>query len=40
MTVNSPMTRSKRVATFEEAKALFQKSWDAWKAGAKLKETR
>ena len=34
----SPMTRSDRVATFEEAKAHFQKSWDAWKAWAKLEE--
>jgi hypothetical protein len=33
MTVNGPMTRSNRVTTFEEAKAQFQKSWDAWKAG-------
>jgi len=30
--VNGPMTRSNRVATLEEAKAQFQKSWDAWKA--------
>jgi hypothetical protein len=29
MTVNGPMTRSDRVATLEEAKAQFQKSWDA-----------
>ena len=36
MTVNGPMTRSDRVATLEEAKAQFQKSWDAWKAWAKL----
>ena len=28
-----------RVATLEEAKAQFQKSWDAWKAWAKLEET-
>jgi hypothetical protein len=34
MTVNGPMTRSDRVATLEEAKAQFQKSWDAWKAWA------
>ena len=27
-----------RVATLEEAKAQFQKSWDAWKAWAKLEE--
>ena len=38
MTVNGPMTRSNRVATLEEAKAQFQKSWDDWKAWAKLKE--
>jgi bifunctional non-homologous end joining protein LigD len=25
-------------ATLEEAKAQFQKSWDAWKAWAKLEE--
>jgi hypothetical protein len=31
--------RSDRVATLEEAKAQFQKSWDAWKAWAKLEET-
>jgi hypothetical protein len=36
---NGPMTRSNRVATFEEAKAQFQKSWDAWKAWANLEET-
>jgi hypothetical protein len=33
-----PMPRSDRVATLEEAKAQFQKSWDAWKAWAKLEE--
>ena len=38
MTVNGPMTRSDRVASLEEAKAQFQKSWDAWKAWAKLEE--
>jgi hypothetical protein len=27
------------VATLEEAKAQFQKSWDEWKAWAKLEET-
>ena len=32
------MTRSGRVATLEEAKAQFQKSWDAWKAWANLEE--
>ena len=26
-------------ASLEEAKAEFQKSWDAWKAWAKLEET-
>ena len=39
LTVNGPMTRSDRVATLEEAKAEFQKSWDAWKAWAKLKRS-
>ena len=38
MTVNGPMTHSDRVATLEEAKAQFQKSWDAWNAWAMLKE--
>jgi hypothetical protein len=33
MTVNGPMTRADRVD-----KAQFQKSWDAWKACAKLEE--
>ena len=32
------MTRSGRVATLEETKAQFQKSWDAWKAWANLEE--
>jgi hypothetical protein len=32
------MTRSGRVATLEEAKAQFQKIWDAWKAWAKVEE--
>ena len=36
MTVNGPMTRADRVATLEEAKAQFQKSWDARKAWAEL----
>ena len=31
------MTRSGRVETLEEAKAQFQKSWDAWKAWLGLK---
>jgi hypothetical protein len=38
MNANGPMTRSDRVATLEEAKARFQKSWDAWKAWVKLEE--
>jgi hypothetical protein len=38
LTIKGPMTRSDRVATLEEAKAQFQKSWDAWKAWAKLEE--
>ena len=38
LTVDPPMTRSGRVPTLEEAKAQFQKSWDAWKAWAKLQE--
>jgi hypothetical protein len=37
-TVDGPMTRSNRVATLEAAKAQFQKSWDEWKAWAKLDE--
>jgi hypothetical protein len=36
LTVNGPMTHSNRAATLELAKAHFQKSWDAWKAWAKL----
>jgi hypothetical protein len=39
LTVTSSMTRSDRVATLEEAKTQLQKSWDAWKVWAKLKET-
>jgi hypothetical protein len=38
MTVNGPMTRPGRVATFEEAKEQFQKSWEERKAFAKLEE--
>ena len=38
-TLHGPMTRSDRVATLEEAKAQFQKSWDEWKTWAKLEET-
>jgi hypothetical protein len=36
--VNGPMTRPDRVATLDEAKAQFQKSWDERKAWAKLEE--
>ena len=36
--VQGPMTRADRVATFEEAKAEFQKGWEAWKAWAKPEE--
>jgi hypothetical protein len=32
------MARSDRVPTLEEAKAQFQKSWDAWKVWAGLQE--
>jgi hypothetical protein len=38
LTVDPPMTRSDKVATLEAAKAQFQKSWEAWKAWAKLEE--
>jgi hypothetical protein len=38
LTMNPPMARSNKVATLEEAKAQFQKFWDAWKAWAKLDE--
>ena len=37
-TLHGPMTRSDRVATLDDAKAQFQKSWVAWKAWAKLEE--
>jgi hypothetical protein len=36
--LHGPMTRSDRAATLEEAKAQFQKSWDEWKAWAKMEE--
>jgi hypothetical protein len=36
--VQGPMRRADKVATLEEAKTQFQKSWDAWKAWAKLEE--
>jgi hypothetical protein len=32
------MTRADRAATLEEAKAQFQKNWEAWKAWAKMEE--
>jgi len=38
LTINCPTTRSDRVATLNDAKAQFQKSWDAWKARARLEE--
>jgi hypothetical protein len=38
MNANGPVTRSDRVATLEAAKGQFQKSWDAWKAWAKVEE--
>jgi hypothetical protein len=38
MNVNGPTTRSGHMPTLEEAKAQFQKSWDAWKAWAKVEE--
>ena len=34
LTINGPTTRADCVATFDEAKAKFQKCWDAWKAWA------
>jgi uncharacterized protein (DUF736 family) len=40
LTVNGPMTRSDRVATLEEAKAQFQKSWDAWRRGRNWRRCR
>jgi hypothetical protein len=36
--VQGPMRRADKVATLEEAKTQFQKSWDAWRAWAKLEE--
>ena len=38
MTVDPPIARFDKAASLEEAKAQFQKSWDAWKAWAKLEE--
>jgi hypothetical protein len=38
ITVGSQRTRAGHVATLEEAKAQFQKSWDAWKVWARLEE--
>jgi hypothetical protein len=40
LTVNGLIPRSDRAATLEEAKAQFQKSWNAWKAWTKLKRCR
>ena len=37
LTVNGPMTRSDRVATLEEAKAQFQKSWSRGRRGRSWK---
>ena len=37
-TVTGPMTRCDKVATLEEAKVQFRKSWDAWKAWVELRE--
>ena len=37
-TITCPMTRCDKVATLEEAKAQFRKSWDAWKAWVELRE--
>ena len=34
LTINGPTTRADCVATFDQAKAKFQKCWDAWKAWA------
>ena len=34
LTIIGPTTRADCVATFDEAKAKFQKCWDAWKAWA------
>jgi hypothetical protein len=35
----APRRTNGSAASLEEAKAEFQKSWDAWKAWAKLEET-
>ena len=35
---HGPMMRSGRVKTLEEAKSEFQKSWEEWKAWARLEE--
>src|SRR6185312_5033772 len=37
LTVTGPLTRSDRVATLEEAKAQFQKSWDLGRRGRSWK---
>jgi hypothetical protein len=36
--LNGPMKRSDRVASLDEAKAQLQKSWEEWKAWAKMEE--
>ncbi len=36
MTVNGPMTRSNRVATLEEAKALAWKAWAKLRGGGRI----
>ena len=38
LTVNGQWRAPTSVATLEEAKAQFQRSWDAWKAWANLEE--
>ena len=38
MNMNGPMKRAGHMPTLEEAKAQLQKSWDGWKAWAKLEE--
>ena len=38
MNMNGPMTRAGHMPTLEEAEAQLQKSWDTWKAWAKLEE--
>jgi hypothetical protein len=40
LTVNGPMTRADRVATLEEAKAQFQKSWKNLSDAARPRRSR